>query len=804
MSDLRHTLRQLHRHPFSNAVIVLTIALLIGTVSVLYAKMRDAEAEYAPFPERGRMVKLWRLGGKGIVYHFSADLAREYARHLQSYDEFGLLKHDARMTLTEAGEPVSCQVVNVSASLLRLAGVQPLRGRLLDEGDEIGGESILLRERIWRENFQAEDGLPGRTVRLNGRAFTVVGILPDALHNTHLAYGADVWRATRFDDRRDAVELAFFARLKPGVTRRQAQAELDAIAPALEKDRPLGRYERLQAPDGILGARVVPFDQQREPLGYGISREALLVGLFLGTILASVVGIACFNVANLLLVRVAARARELAIRASLGAGRARIAAHILTETVLLSMLGGAVGLLVSFWLIEWLRLEHVSVRLDWRLYVLTAGGSLGLGVLMGLIPALWCTRLNVNAILKDSSSTVGGRRRHRLRNFLVASQVAMALILCVVTGLLVQSYTRLHRGEMGFDPARVVALGVEFREDTYREPADSFAYAKRAVAVLRQIPGMQEIGVAPNHGLMAHQGPGQIWLQGSGREPVEIAAVVYHANPGYTRVSGMPLLRGRELSDDFDRARNEAVVNETFVRRFLLDRDPVGHQLRTGLEVPGSPWATIVGVVRDRHPATTPMSTQPEVVVGLQRATHARSLILLVQTRPPGRSMAPALRQALQGVDAGQPVPPPLIFGDLLTERIAGIRKVMQVLGGIAGVGLVIALLGVYGVVAFTVAERTREVGIRMAMGASRSKVLRLILWQGARLMLMGAVPGLLIGSAVVAGLPADDVFGGVSAFDPVTLLVILCLVGGAGFLASALPARRAANLNPMEALRHE
>jgi putative ABC transport system permease protein len=805
MNDLRHALRQLRKHPFANGVIVLTIALLIGTVSVIYASLRHDQKRYEPFPGSERMVKLWREGEQRFEELFPAGVIREYTSNLHSYEEVGVVDWGESLTLTGQGEPVSYSSVNVSASLLRVARITPLKGRLLDEEDEApGARTILVSEKLWRTKLGGDDSALGRDIRLNDRPYTVVGVVPAAFSHTRLAYNVDVWRAKRFETSRDGVNLRLFGRLKPGVTMAQAQAELDAVAPGIEKAHTPDDYERRSSPGGYVGARVASLRERLRPVQAGVPVELILVWVFATTIIGSVVGIACFNVTNLLLARLAARSRELAIRQSLGAGRGTIVRHILAETLLLAVLGGTLGLAVSFWFHDLLRFDHVDVRFDWRLYAWTTGGTLLLGVLVGLLPAFQATRLDVHSVLKDSSQTGGGRRRHRLRNFLVSSEVAMALILCVIGGLLVRSYVGLRAGDFGFEPARVVAFKVDLRNDTYRERKDQQAYYERALAALRAVPGVESASATMSGNLLSFLFKDDVWIEEPGRERTRVKTPLNYVTRGHAGAFGMTILRGRDLSADPEAAWHEALVSESFVRAHFKGRDPVGSRIRLVRERQQEESATIVGVVRDRHPATSHLEVDHEVFFGLRRSMMTASTVFIVQTRPHAHSMAPALREALQSLDANQPVNQPQFFGDLLEQRAEGPRKAMTMLGSIAGLGLFIALMGVYGVVAFTAMERTREVGIRMAVGASRAAVLKLIMWQGAQLLLWGAIPGLLIGATIVALLPMGGMFPGVSAFDPVTHLAIVLLVGSAGLLASGLPACRAANLEPMEALRYE
>ena len=450
-----------------------------------------------------------------------------------------------------------------------------------------------------------------------------------------------------------------------------------------------------------------------------------------------------------------------------------------------------------------MQLQFADVRFDWRLYGIATGGALLLGTLIGLLPALHSTRFDINAALKDGSRSVGGRRRHRLRNFLIASQVAMALILCVISGLLIKACLQMQGGDLGFAPERVTMVEVNLRQDVYPNNNDRCDYNDRAVEALREMPGVESAGLMMGGTLASYGMNSDVQFLGLKEKETWHKVKFMKGTHGAASILGMQLVKGRDLSEDSVIAEGEVLINETLVKEFFADRDPIGTQLKTSYDGT-SPPATIVGVVRDRHPLTTYEGNQPEIVMGFRRMHFHGVSTFMVTTRSPGLAMAPAIREVIQGLDQNQPVAKPRLVAVELEARKSGPRKAMLALGSIAGIGLLIAMMGVYGVVAYTVNERTREVGIRMAVGASKSQVQNLIAWSGARLLAMGALPGLFIGATVVRLLPDRADFFGFGDFSPATYLSVLLLVGITGALAARIPARRAANLEPMNALRHE
>lgn len=806
MNDLKFAFRQLFKHPFTNAVILLTVALLIGTVSVLYASMRAHPLKFMPFPERDRMVKFFRIGERHVEAAFPASLALGYRENLSFLDEAGAMEwHDA-MTLTDVGEPTGYGAVGVSASLLRMTGIVPVHGRLFLETDELttgeGAGGVIISEQMWREKLDADPDIIGRELRLNDERHTVVGVLPAAMRSTWLAFNTDLWLPVRFVPGNSGRWLWLFGRLKPGISHSQAQAELDTLAPGLEREFNSNSGDQGQQPNTFQGARIATLDRRLDQEQYGIPAEAMIVWAFGGLIMASVVGIACFNITHLLLVRVLARQREFAIRLSLGANRWRVVRQVMGESILIALLGGALGLAVSFWFHDLLRIHQIDAILDWRLYALAVGGSVLLGSLIAMLPALQSSRANLTDTLKDAGQTVSGRRRHRVRNVLVASEVTMALILCVVAGSLLRVYLNVRGADLGIQPAHLLAITVNLRKDSYAEPEARNAYAEEALRALRGLPGV-ELAAVSGSGVLSSWMHLMEFTSPATADKTErrLTAATLNSSRGGTSVEGMRLLAGRDLSSDSQQAAREALVNESFAREFFQGADPLDRQL----SIHGATnQAIIIGVVSDRHPLMSYQMIRPEVIYGFRAAALPGPYTFLVRTRAEARTMAGPVREVLRRIDAAQPVPQPVFVGDLIEQRQLEIRQRVSVLGSIAGVGLLIALMGVHGVVAFSVIERTREVGVRLAVGATRAGMLRMIMWQGGRLLLMGAVPGLLIGTTIMSILPKRGPIEPFNARDPWTLLGVILVVGVVGLLACLLPARKAANLNPMEALRTE
>ena len=819
--DLRFSTRLLRKHPLTNGVIVLTIALLIVGVSVIYASFLGLSTKLVPFPERDRFVKFWRIGER-VTDFIPRDFYAEYSTSLTSLEAIGALIPSDPKTLTGVGEARSYGVYDVSVNLLKLAGIPPLKGRLFDEVD-LDAESdhpIIISEQMWREKLGVDESIIGRRLRLNDELHLVVGVMPASMQTTRLAWNADIWMPQRFRPIGRS-ECLLFGRLKPGVSLEQAQVELRAVAAAVEQARPPADTQQNLGAASSRSSTLAPVGKNLRESAERMAAEILLAILFATVIVTCVVGIFCFNVTNLLLARVTMRARELAVRLAMGAGRLRIVRLLLMESVLLGMLGGVAGLVLSAWLIYLMRARGLTVRFDPQLFLLAAVGSLLLGGLVGLLPAVRSARTDLTDALKDGGQSTSGRKRHRLRNFLVSSEIAMTLVLCLAAGLTTRAYLRLQARDPGFDPDKMLAFRVNFRSDLYPAPSDRKLYMERARQALEETPGISSVAIATSWSLRGGRTVDQFRIAGTGEsEAIEKRTDVEYCSRELPALYGMNLLRGRLLSAETASAANEALVNESFVREHLAGREPIGLLLRVGrdqssefvrlpdgsrkpIQAQPPKWRTIIGVVRDRHPLGSNSQVQPKVFLDYREHPWDSADVLFAQTTANAKVMSQPLRNAIQRLDVLQPVEPPVFMADLLDERTSFPRTAMILLGGLGGVGLFMALLGVYGVVAFSVQERTREVGIRMAVGASRWDVHKLMLWQGVRLIALGGLPGLLIGMSASVGL--QDMLGDdLSAFDSNTCAAAIVVVGAWGFLASYLPARKAAQLNPMTALRYE
>lgn len=802
--DVRYGVRALRKQPLGNAIIVLTMALLIGAASVLYASVREERLQYAPFPEVDTMVQVWRVGEHRSTVLFPPAIFLEYQENIGALERLGAIRSGDRMTLTQVGEPVSCAVAEVTAELLPITGLQPIRGRWFDPEEYAEGNNrvVLISEQLWRQTLEADPDIVGRELLLDGQTYPVVGVLPAVIRDTQLAHNVDVWSPMRVDRDQGGFRLRLFGRLKAGVSRRQAQAELDTLAPRLERQHTPSEAEKRRFSAGFSTARAVPMTEFIEATDKEVRSYLLWAWVFASTIMGCVVGIACFNITNLLLVRYGARSREISIRLSLGAGRIRIVQQLLTETLLLALLGGGLGLLASFWLADLLRFQHVDPKIDTRLYLAAFTGTLLLGLGVGLGPALRASRTDLSEALKEGGLSVGGTRRHRLRNILVTAEVAMASVLCVVGGLMTRSFLEFYRSDLGFEPNQVVSVRVQLRPDRYPGREDQIAYVERGLQVLAEMPGIESAAMFEGFHLQGAGAEESFSLPTqTGDNALTLTAVLSPVSPNFPDLLGMPVVRGRRLSDTGSPGAGEVVVNETFVDRYFPGGEAIGREIQSPTE---GRRLTIVGVVRDRHLLMTLKQLEPEVFRDFRDSPRGRGCEFLARTRGDSKAGAPLIREALARLDASQPVSQPVIVADMVDRKVGGVRGAMISLGLLAGIGLLIAVTGVYGVVSYAVIERTREVGIRMALGATRRAVLRMMLWQGMRLMLLGVPLGMFLGDWVVSLLPLMALPGDLSPRDLPTYACVLLVISTVGLSASLIPALRATGIVPMHALRQE
>jgi len=806
--DIRYGLRMLLRQPGLTLIAILTLALGIGANTAIFSVVNGVLIQPLPYQDPDRLVRLseWspRIPGLSISY---PDLL-DWREQNQVFTQIAGTQFNS-YNLTGGDEPERLQGRAVSAEFLEVLGVRPMLGRaFLAAEDRPGGNRVcLMSYGLWQRRFGSDPHIVGKTITLNGEPYTAVGVLP---RNYRFGTPTDIFVPLGLEGKSEVMKeranhpgIYAIARLKPGVSFEQAEAEMKVIAKRLGEQYPKSN-----------GDNSVTLTPLRE---YFVGEIRLSLLILLGAV-SCVLLIACANVANLLLARAAARGREIAIRTALGASRLRVIRQLLTESVLLAILGGAAGLLLALWGVDILRradLDSLPTTADIGLdqYVLgfTSAVSLLTGLIFGLAPALQASRLDLNESLKESGrSATGGRGRARVRHLLVISEVALSLVLLVGAGLLVRSFIRLRQTDTGFDPQNLVTMQLSLRvgQDEGHKVTQFFTEVGHRVKAL---PGVR--AVAFSNGV-PFLGAMETSFAIVGRDNPDVSkrplAVEYITSPDYLQTVGVRLVKGRFFSErDTQHSPLVAVIDEEFARSHFPNEDPVGKYLEGSKEFK-IPDAQIVGVVSHvkNYGLGAPGPVQAELYYSFNQVPDrflpvlSDRMSLIVRTAADPMSLIPAVRREVQAVEKNQPVYHVKTMEQVIAESIGSQRFSMLLLSLFAVMALLLAAVGIYGVISYSVTQRTHEIGIRMALGAQTGDVLKLVLRQGITVALVGVAIG-LVAALALTRLMSSLLFG-VSATDPVTFALIALLLTGVALLASYLPARRATKVDPMVALRYE
>ncbi|MBV9924270.1 MAG: ABC transporter permease [Acidobacteria bacterium] len=797
LQDIRYAVRRLLKSPGFAAVAVGALALGIGANTAIFSVVNSVLLRPLPYPQPEQLVQLWESRPRQNMprveiapHEFIA-----WAEQSQSFQRLAAID-SAEYNLTGRGEPARVTGALVSAGYFPLLGVQPVQGRaFLEEEDRPGAsEVVVLSHELWQTRFNSDPSIVGQTLSLDGVACTIVGVLPRGFR---LPQGAALARPIAFSaedrTRPGSHFLNVLGRLKDGVGAPQAEAEMATVASRVEQS--LGGTN--------VGHQVVVVPLHEQVVGG--ARTALLTLL---AAVALVLLIACANVANLLLARAAARRREVAVRAALGASRWRIVRQLLAESLLLAGLAGVLGLLLAVWGVELLvRLDPAGVQragevtLDWRVLAFTLGLSVLTGILFGLAPALQASKTDFVESLKEGGRSGQGLARSRLRSGLVVGEVALTLVLLVGAGLLLKSFSRLLAVDPGLDARNVLTLDVALPSAKYNEPQRITAFYERLVQEAAAVPGVQAAGVVSVLPLAGDDTSNFVQIEGRAPLPPGQAMRAGRRNVSadYFRTLGIPVKRGRALAaSDADGAQPVLVINESLARSFFPDEDPVGKRVRTGDK---SPWVEIVGVVGDVRHRGLDVDARPEMFFP-HTQTPSRRMTLVVRSSGDPAALAAPLRERVRSIDRDQPVGDVKTMEEWVSESVASRRFTAALLGVFAAAAAALAALGLYGVVSYSVAQRTHEIGLRVALGARPRDVLRLVIGQGLTLTLVGAAVGLAAAFAltrVISGLLFN-----VGATDPSIFVAVPLLLVVVALLACYLPARRATKVDPMVALRYE
>jgi putative ABC transport system permease protein len=800
--DLRYGARMLLKAPGFTSIAVITLALGIGANTAIFSVVNAVLLRPFPYEAPERLVILQESisGGAGITVSYPN--FADWRAQNTVFSTMAAVRSLESFNLTGTGEPERLQGRIVSAEFFSTLGIKPLLGRdFLAEEDRPGATpAAILSHGFWQRRFGEDPGVIGKQLTLNNQSFTVVGIIPAGFQ-----YGpeADVTvpiglQAERFKQRGKDPGISVVARLKPEVSQQHAETELNLIAARLER----------QYPESNTGRRVLLTPLHESFVGD--VRQPLLI--LLGSV-GLVLLIACANVANLLLVRASARRKEMAVRVALGAGRVRIMRQLLTESVLLSALGAALGILLAFWGTS-LIISQVpdgiprlhEARVDAPVLVFTLAVSLLTGLLFGLAPALQASRPNLTEGLKEGERGSSGRRQ-QLRGVLVVCEVALTLALLVGAGLLIQSFRRVLQVDPGFKARNLLTMQVSVNNNDGHQVANFFEQLQQEV---RGLPGVHSVAVSNGLPLGGANQPPFI-IEGQqrpepGKEPVGIR---YTVSPDYFRALGIELLKGRVFAaQDTPDTQPVVIIDEVLARQYFPDEDPLGKRMTQAL--PDAPSLEIVGVVRhvehDSLDGQAPARAQFYLnfyQIPVERLpAQVRRINLLVRTEVDPSSLAPAVRGQVAALNKDQAVFNVRTMEQIVEQSVAPRRFSMLLLTVFAAVALVLAGVGIYGMMSYAVAQRTREIGVRMALGAQVGDVLKLVIGEGMKLALFGVALGLVASVAMTRTI--KSLLFGVSATDPATFAAIAVLLALVALLACFVPARRATQVDPMIALTGE
>jgi predicted permease len=801
LQDLRYTLRTLGRDAGFTTIAILILALGIGANIVVFSVVDTILLRPLPFPEANRLVriapKVSKCGASCATY--STDAVQEFQRQNRSFSDFtgyDAFTSPGNWKLTGSGVPLPVSQLDVMDNFFHTLGVQPLMGRLTFTAEESrpnGSPVVILSYPFWKRLLNADPNIIGKAISFGNTPTTVVGVLPDTFDfGAIYAPGTkmDVFSPYLYDQvRENGNMISLTGRLNPGVTLAQAQAEADLLFPTLD-----GSVKR-----GYKGGYTAQLWDLKDYVSGSLRRSLIILWGAVGLILL----IVCVNLSNLLLARAAARSKEFAMRSALGAARSRIVRQLLTESLVLSAAGAILGLCFAFAAVFYLAHQGSialpllsSIRIDktalaWTLFIAVTAG-----LLFGIVPGLRIAGGNLQDALKDSAvSTTGGRGTARLRTTLVISQIALACVLLIAAGLLLRSFLRVLDVDLGFEPSRAAAISLDFND---RDWVKRGAVDRDILHRIQTIPGVQTAGITDSLPMSRNR---SWWIAAKGKhyEPNELPGTfVYVVSPGYLNAIGMRLVKGRDITwEDNDSKQAVVIINETVARYLWPNEDPIDR-----IAVVAGADARVIGVIADVRETTAEAKSGWQMYVSIAAPQFGpNDPQLVIRSSLPAETLQPTILAALRQLNPGQPAAD-LKPIQLIVDHASSPRRFFVYLVGIfAALGLTLAALGIYGVISYSVTQRTQEIGIRMALGATQRTVQLGIIGQTLRMAALGIAVG-AIASLAVSSLIASLLFG-TAPTDPATFAIIFMLLAAVALVAGYIPARRASRINPMVALRN-
>ena len=819
LQDLRFGIRTLLRQRTFTLAAILALALGIGANSAVFSVVNAVLLRPLPYRDADGLMMVWgnflklgmeRIGAKPAEYD-------DYRKQTEIFAETAAFNNFSA-TFAGTGDPQQIAGARVTASLFQMLGARATAGQLFSTDNEQAGRDqvVVLSYGFWQQHFGGDQSLIGKLITLDGQSRTVIGVLPAEFQFPHRSFSAigpfsepaELYVPLTFSPEQIAQrggrwEHRVLARLKPGVALDRARAQMNTLAQTFEQTYP--GYRGPNNADGGWRITVEPLQE----IVVGKSRQSLL---WLLAIVGLVLLIACANVANLLLARAVVRQKEIAVRLALGASRWRIIRQLLTESFLLATFGGSLGLLLARWGIAALvklnpaSLPRVSeISLDGRVLAFTITASLLTGLLFGLIPALQASRPNLPQTLKSTNANLMSGRRFQLRQILVIAEIALTMVVLICAGLVINSFVRLLNYNPGLNPNQVLTAAISLPTTRYVERPQVAAFYDQLLSKIATLPGVESVGASSIVPLSGAAIDDPFSIEGRPLDMTRMTVAGHQSvSPDFFGALNINLLMGRNFTtEDAAESPAVAIINETMAKTFWPEQpaNAVGQKIKLGApKAPGN-WATIVGVVRDIPHRGLDSSPKPDWYLP-QSQSPARTMTLFVRTKLDPASLTAAVRQQVRAIDPAQPVTNVSTMSEIVASSVAPRRFSMLLLAVFAAVALLLATTGVYGVMAYAVSERTREVGIRMALGAERSDIIRLILKQGLTISLIGIAIG-IVGAVAATGAMTNLLYG-IKATDPLTFATIALLLTFVALLACYLPARRAAKVDPMTALRHE
>lgn len=799
LQDLRYASRMLRQHPGFALTAIITLGLGIGANTTIFSVVNAVVMEPLPYKEPDRLIRIWESNSAQGRTESSVSVPnfQDWQKQQTVFEQLAASELTT-LNLTGSGDPQRIPASRITANLVPTLGVSPLLGRSFLPEEEKSGNNhvVLLSHGLWQRQFSSDPLLVNKTILLNGETYTVVGVMPPEFQFTGrelwvplvLDPAIEPWRADRANR-----NLAVVGRMKSDVTFDQASAEMNVLARRLEEQNP-------QSNTGWT-LRLRTFYDWLVPEGVRLSMLALFGAVYLLLL------IACANVANLLLARAATRQQEMAVRAALGAGPVRLMKQLLIESLLLAGLAGLVGLFLTYWgtrLIVSSNLQNIArlseTHIDARVLVFALVITAIAAVIFGLAPAWWASHLNLSERLKEGSRSSGSRRTHRLRRVLVVSEVTLAVALLVGAGLLVRTVRRLQAVPLGFAPENVITMQVSLPGSKYGAPEQRENFFSQLLDQLRTVPGVIDAAATERAPGTASDWAMEITVEGNDEiNKARTAAEAHVATPNYFKTMGVPVLQGNEFAGRYRSDRPlELVVSESFARRYWPNENPIGKRFRPDTN---NPFGTVIGVVGDVRNVDPQQEALPAFYFPYGYIAMPGPVVVVRTTAQP-ESFAKALRTTVSQIDADQPVYNIRTMNEIVARATSQQRFQAVLLSLFGIVALLLVAVGVYGIVAHAIKQRTREIGVMMALGANTREILLMVIKQGMRDVLLGLILG-LVGSFLLTRWLSSSIFG-LTPNDPLTFILVALLLVGVSLLACYLPARRATRVDPSTVLRGE